>query len=113
MSLANIVKRKYATYQLERKTGEGLTKGRASKTYSAAESIELAIIPVGRGDLAAAPEGTITSQDIKIYRAAELDIEEGSRLTYKGNKYEIRSLVSRFDNGQYSQYIGKRLNDSN
>ena len=113
MSLDVIIRKKYKSYQVEKLAGETIVKGRLTKTAASTVPLSLAILPVSKGDLIASPQGTLKTQDIKVYRVEELDIPDGSKVTYKGNKYELRSSVSRADNGKFSIYIGHKLNDSN
>ena len=110
--LNDVIRRRQKTYQIERQISQSFVKGKLSSSYGASEDVCLAIFAVDTKTLRMFPEGTIGSQDVKIYQISG-DLQNGDRLTYKNNKFEIREESNRQDDGVFSWYIGRRLNDSN
>jgi hypothetical protein len=109
--LNTVIKKRYASYPVRKldESAPQVVNGKYQYTLLAEEQVQFTILPVSNADLKMFPEGTISSQDIKLYRAEEIDIPDKSRIKYKDSEYILRAHVSRYDNGKYSLYIGKKV----
>jgi len=90
---------------------ESFVDGEYTPVYTSGVNINLAIFPIGREDLNFYGPGVYTSQDFKFYEIGEGTINNKSEITFNGNKYLIDGGTQRSFAGNFTTYLGKRIDE--
>jgi hypothetical protein len=105
MSIKSVISSRYESYTLEGMDSGSFVGGIWTETKNS-RSVNFHIQPLNNAELEQFPEGTASLGDIKLYNEDGASVPDKSVITWKGDKYEIRSHKDWTD---YKMYVGKKL----
>ena len=112
MPLNTVIANRVADYTVDIVASGSYVKGRYQKAPITPTTKSLAIFPITTRDLTALPEGYYTIEDIKAYQLGSPDIPLQSVIHYNGKEYKVMAVSDRQKDGDFSYYIGKKIDDN-
>lgn len=95
-------------YSLQRKT-ESYVNGELVQTFTAAEAIHCAVLPLSGKELRTLPEGEYDTEDKSIVTNGTVDLSLGDRITAFSTVYEIRRKTDVSDLVNLKTYTAKKV----
>ncbi len=105
-----VIVQRLVSYSVNIRSGSSIVNGKIIPTYLSV-NVSLAVIPFNFKTLKYLPEGFYTLQDVKVYEAGTTSLTKLSQFVYNGDTYEVKDIMDREEDGGFTEYLCKRLEE--